>query len=881
MIEMKFVERIAQEAHARPEQVAAAIGLFDKGATVPFVARYRKDVTHNLDEVKLETIHDRNMYFIALTNRRNAVLENIAKQNALTDDLRAQIEGCFDQTSLEDLYLPFKKQRRTKATMAKDQGLEPLAEFIWAQEAGAQSIEEYAQTFVTPVKSVLSPEEALDGARNILAERISVDPWARAGLREKMQATGVFTSAATKAAAEEKTKFEQFYNYSQPLKDVPPHRLLAVLRGARLGILKMDIQLDDEAAMAEIAAHYVKDAASPFAAHISQAAHDAYKRLLRPSIENEVVAIAREKADAEAIRVFRENARNLLLAAPAGHMPVIGVDPGLRTGCKLAVIDKNGNFLESATIFPLEPHNDADKAAVTILELMDKHGVNALAIGNGTGSREVAKFIDDVIKKAERKTAFSVLVSEAGASIYSASQVARDEFPDLDVTIRGAISIARRLQDPLAELVKLDPKTLGVGQYQHDVSQRELREALYRTVESAVNWVGVDVNTASVELLRYVSGIQLGTAQNLVAFRKEHGGFTSREQFKEVNGIGEKTYEQCAGFLRIPNAPNPLDRTAIHPEAYALVTQVAAEQALPMEHLVGNPDKVNYLDLAKYANDAVGRYTLDDIKEELKKPGRDPRREFRVPKFIEGVTNIESLVEGMESEGVVTNVTDFGAFVDIGVHQDGLVHLSEISHRFIKDPRELVKVGDIVRVKVIKVDRDHKRVSLSMKQLIPAPARAHGGERPHGERPRGERPARGEGAPRGERPPHRDDRPRAPRPEGAPQAAGAPGDRPARPPRRDDRGPREGQARQGGERREGGAAPRPQRQERDRRPDDRSREGGERPSRPGRERNDRRPAPQANRLGTPSALKHASGSSDSGFNSALAEKLAALKDQLS
>lgn len=874
MIETKFVERIAHETHARPEQVAAAIALFDKGATVPFVARYRKDATHNLDDARLETIHDRNMYFIALTNRRNAVLENIAKQDALTDELRAQIEACFDQVTLEDLYLPFKKQRRTKATMAKDQGLEPLANFLWAQEAGPQTVEEYAATFVTPVKSVISVEEALDGARNIIAEKISVDPWARAGLRERMQKQGVFKSVATKAAAEEKTKFEQFYNFSQPLKDVPPHRLLAILRGARLGILKIDVELDDEQAQVEVVAHYVKDTASPFAVHISQASVDAYKRLLRPSIENEVIAIAREKADTEAIAVFRENARNLLLAPPAGHMPVIGVDPGLRTGCKLAVIDKHGTYLESATIFPLEPHNDADKASVTLLELMDKHGVNAIAIGNGTGSREVAKFIDELLKKSERKGAFTVLVSEAGASIYSASPVAREEFPDLDVTVRGAISIARRLQDPLAELVKLEPKTLGVGQYQHDVSQRELREALYRTVESAVNWVGVDLNTASVELLRYVSGIQMGTAQNLVAFRKEHGGFKSREQLKEVNGIGEKTFEQCAGFLRIPNAENPLDRTAIHPESYAVVAQVAADQALPVEGIVGNPDRINHLDLGKYANDAIGRFTLDDIKEELRKPGRDPRREFKVPKFIEGVTSIEGLAEGMESEGVVTNVTDFGAFIDIGVHQDGLVHLSEMSHRFIKDPRELVKVGDIVRVKVIKIDRDHKRVSLSMKQLLAAPARPQGDQR-------GPRP---EGAPR------RDERPRGPRPEG--QAAGAPaqGDRPARPPRegqgqgqgrRDDRGPREGQ------RREGGARP-PQRSDRpERRPDDRApREGGDsRGARPGRgEGRDRDRGrgsnTQANRLGTPSALKHASGAPDSGFGSLFADQLAALKKSL-
>ena len=872
MIETKFIERIAHEAHARPEQVAAAIGLFDKGATVPFVARYRKDVTHNLDEVKLETIFDRNVYFTALSNRRNAVLENIEKQGALTDELRAQIEACFDQTSLEDLYLPFKKQRRTKASVARDQGLEPLADFLWAQDPAAPAIEEFAAPFVTPVKGVHSLEEALEGANNILAEKVSVDPWARAGLRKRMQEHGIFTSVATKAAADEKTKFEQYYNYAQPLRDVPPHRLLAALRGARLGILKLDITLDDDAVLADLHTHYVRTPGSPYDAPLRQAITDAYKRLLRPSIENEVTTLAREHADNEAIKVFRENARNLLLAAPAGHMPVIGVDPGLRTGCKLAAIDQHGNYLESATIFPLEPHNDTEKAGATLLELMDKHNVKAIAIGNGTGSREVSKFIDELLHKADRKGAFTILVSEAGASIYSASQVARDEFPDLDITIRGAISIARRLQDPLAELVKLDPKTLGVGQYQHDVSQRELREALYRTVESAVNWVGVDLNTASAELLRYVSGIQLGTAQNIVAFRKEHGGFASREQLKEVNGIGEKTYEQCAGFLRIANAANPLDRTAIHPECYDVVKQIAADQAIALEALVGNPDKVNYIDLTKYTVGNVGRHTLDDIKEELKKPGRDPRREFRVPKFIEGVTTVDALAEGMESEGVVTNVTDFGAFVDIGVHQDGLVHLSELSHRFVKDPREVIKVGDIVRVKVIKIDRDHKRVSLSVKALLPAPPRPQGA------------PGGRDAAPR------RDDRgPRAPRPQGAPQGAPQGGDAAAapgapagnRPPRRD--------ARPGGGRPEGrregsgDGAPRPARPQRNdrgdnpRRGDDRDQ--GNRP--PRRDDRDRRPNTQANRLGTPSALKHASGTGDSAFNSTLADKLAALKETLS
>jgi len=871
MIETKFVERIAQEASVRPEQVTAAIALFDKGSTVPFVARYRKDVTGNLNEVALEQIHDRNVYFTALSNRRNAIIENIAKQNALTDELRAQIESCYSQTDLEDLYLPFKKQRRTKASMAREQGLEPLAEFIWAQVPADKTIDAFAATFVTPVKSISSPEEALDGARNILAERISVDPWARVGLRRRMQEEGTLTSLATKAAEQEKTKFEQYYNFSEPLKTVPSHRLLAVLRGARLGILKMDIVIDDEAAQAELANHYVKAPGTEFEAHIRAAALDAYKRLLRPGIENEVVTNARAAADQDAIKVFRENARNLLLSPPAGRLAVLGVDPGLRTGCKLAAIDQHGRFLESATIFPSEPHNDQDGAAKTIVDLIERNSLNAVAIGNGTGSREVEKFIRETLHKHEKKEVLVALVSESGASIYSASKTARDEFPDIDVTIRGAISIARRLQDPLAELVKLDPKTLGVGQYQHDVNQRDLRENLYRTVESCVNSVGVDVNTASVDLLRYVSGIQMGTAQNIIEHRTKIGGFLSREQLKEVSGIGEKTFEQCAGFLRIPTAENPLDRTAIHPESYPIVEKIAEQLGQPVTTLIAQPEKLSSLQLDAFSTENIGMLTLEDIREELKKPGRDPRSEFRVPRYIDGVYDVESLQEGMEAEGVVTNVTDFGAFVDIGVHQDGLVHLSELARQFVKDPRDFVKAGEVVRVKVIKIDRDTKRISLSMKQLLPAPERA---PRPEGDRPRRPRPEGGAPAAAGE----------APQGEQRPRREGQGGEGGQRPQRSENRGPR----REGGE---GGQ--RPQRGE-GRGP---RREGGEgggqrpprsdsRPPRPEgdapRRRDDRGPrrAPaQADRHGTPSALKHADNTKGS-FNSTLADKLAALKEKL-
>ncbi len=729
MIEQKFVEHIAKELVLRPEQVAAAIPLFDKGGTVPFVARYRKDVTGNLDEVQLEQIQERNEYFIALTNRRNAILENIAKQEKLTDELRAQIEACFDQTTLEDLYLPFKKQRRTKATVAREQGLEPLAEFIWAQTSGETTIEAYAATFIDAEKGVSSPEEALEGAANILAERISLDVQARQSLRDCMLENGKIKTVATKNAQEQKTKFEDYYEYTEALQQVPSHRFLAVLRGVRMGFLKMDVLIDDEQFLTAMQTMYIKEAASVFAPYLQRIIDDAYKRLLRPAIENEVVGIVRKKADESAIHVFRENAENLLLASPAGRLAVLGVDPGLRTGCKLAVIDDTGAYQESATIYPTPPKQDVEGAAKTVTALLEKYQIKAIAVGNGTGSREVGQFLDDVIQKLDEKAkegVFTVFVNEAGASIYSASKVARQEFPDLDVTIRGAISIARRLQDPLAELVKIEPRSIGVGQYQHDVNQRRLREGLYKTIESCVNRVGVDLNTASVELLRYVSGIQMGTAQNIVEFRTGKGGITSRKQLMDVPGIGEKTFEQCAGFLRISNGENVLDSTAIHPESYGLVEEIAKELELEPTALIANPTVLEKADFEKYASEEVGAYTLTDIKNELLKPGRDPRSEFRAPRFLSGVHDVKDLEEGMESEGVVTNVTDFGAFVDIGVHQDGLVHLSELANRFVRDPREVVKVGDVIKVKVIKVDKESSRISLSRKALLPVPQKKRG-----------------------------------------------------------------------------------------------------------------------------------------------------------
>jgi len=742
MIEDRFVDLISGQVGAKPLQVKVAIELFDRGATIPFVARYRKDATGNLDEVKLEKIEALNSQFIAFTNRRNAVLENIAKQEKLTDALKAQIDACTDPILLEDLYLPFKKARKTKAAVAREQGLDPLAEILWAQADTGRSAEEEAAAFVDPEKGIADVEAALQGARNIIAERISQDAELRQYVRERFHEEGILSTAATKNTGEQKTKFEAYYDFKEPIKSMPSHRLLAVLRGVRKGFLHMDLLVDGEAICGAILARYGPEP-GPYAAQFQLAVDDCYKRLLRPAIENEVVQAARKAADEAATMVFRENAENLLLAPPAGQKNVLGVDPGLRTGSKLAVIDAQGTYHESATIYPTEPKKNEAGAAATLLDLIDRYHVELIAIGNGTGSREINHFIRNVLKEHERPTVVTVLVSEAGASIYSASEVARTEFPELDLTIRGAISIARRLQDPLAELVKLEPRHVGVGQYQHDVNQKQLREGLSKTVESCVNRVGVDLNTASAELLRYVSGIHQNAALSIVKYRTENGPFKSRAQLNEVSGVGEKTFEQCAGFLRIQGGTEPLDQTAIHPEAYGVVASMAENLAAAPADLIRNRALVEKLNLADFASDTVGALALADIKLELLRPGRDPRAEFKAPEFLDGVDDVKDLEIGMVTEGVVTNVTDFGAFVDIGVHQDGLVHLSELANRYVKDPHEVVKVGEIVRVKVIKIDNDLRRVSLSMKALhTPAEHRERDRNRADGETKPGDRPPR-------------------------------------------------------------------------------------------------------------------------------------------
>jgi uncharacterized protein len=799
MIEQRFVERIASELGVRPDQVAAAVQLFDKGATVPFVARYRKDVTDHLRDDVLEQIEERNVYYTALINRRDAILQNVEKQGRLTEELRAGLENAYDEHTLEDFYLPFRRQRRSQATIAREQGLYPLAEFIWRQaDDGEETLEKVAADFAGKAPGIATPEAAIAGARAILVERLAFTREARAAVRTRFWKEGKLTAQPTKSAEGKKTKFETYYDFSEPLESIPSHRLLAVLRGVKLGYLQMALTIDDAGTLAELTKEFISNSESPTGQQMRLVADEAYWRLLRPTIESDVLALARRRAEDEAIAVFRANARSLLLSPPAGHIPVIGVEPDPKGGAVLAAVAADGSFLESAHIFPLPPTADTDTARQRLMELVEKYGIKAVAIGNGEGARDIARFLNGIIRHELHGRVFSVYVNEAGAAIYSASKLAREELPDLEMSTRSAVTIARRLQDPLSELVKVEPRNIGVGQYQHDVNQRRLRDGLYKTIVSCVNAVGVDINTASIALLRYVSGIQMGTAQNIVAYRVKEGGIKSRDQLVGVDGIGPKTFEQCAGFMRIASGKSVLDRTAIHPEAHPVVRNIARSVGVGLDELVGNRELINKIDFNAFKADVVGPHTLHDIRNELLKPARDPRRPFRVPRFIEGVHSVEDLKEGMETEGVVTNVTNFGAFIDIGVHQDGLVHLSELANRFVHDPRQVVKVGDVVRVKVISVDKQQPRISLSMKSVSPLPEKA-GRRSRRKKRPAEEQPAAAaspqearpeeQRRPRSERPDRSRDRDADAQRGARPAAEGTPSDQQRRPrrPRQDDR----------------------------------------------------------------------------------------------
>ena len=709
---------IAQSLNLPLRGLVAVIELLDDGGTVPFIARYRKEATGNLDEVQILDIEEKLAYFRELAERRETILASIAEQGKLTDELKARIEATLDKSELEDLYLPYKPKRRTTATIAREKGLEPLAQYLWAQQNSGQPLESFAATFVNAELGVATADEALEGARHIVAEWISEDADLRKALRQLVFDEGIVVSRKAMDAVDEQEKFKMYYEYTEPVKTIPSHRMLAIRRGEGENVLYFLIEVEPERAVGIIQKHVLRERGD-WTRQLELAIDDAWKRLLNSSIQGEIRLELKKRSDTEAIKVFRDNLYNLLLSPPAGPISVLGIDPGLRTGCKVAVVDETGKLL-AHDVFYLHTSKHGNAEAMPKLEaLLRQHNVRAIAIGNGTAGRETDAFVRDFLREKKIDTIFSVTVSESGASVYSASAVARQEFPDLDLTVRGAISIARRLQDPLSELVKVDPKSIGVGQYQHDVDQRQLQESLETVIESCVNKVGVDLNTSSWTLLRFVAGITERTAQNIVSFRNEKGSFRSRAQVLQVAGIGPKTFEQAAGFLRIRNGDNPLDMTAVHPESYPVVEQIASLLHASVGEIIQKPQLLEQVDRSQLS---AGAFTVNDILAELRKPGRDPRDKFVAPTFREEVRELADVQPGMVLEGVVTNVTKFGAFVDIGVHQDGLVHISELSNRFIKEPSEAVKTGQIVKVKVLSVDTKAKRIALSIKQLTaPAP----------------------------------------------------------------------------------------------------------------------------------------------------------------
>lgn len=711
------VSVIAAELNLRDTQVSSALALFAEGATVPFVARYRKERTGNLDEVQLRQIAERYEYLTELEDRRQTVLTEIESQGKLTPDLKAAILACQQKTELEDLYLPYRPKRRTRATMAKEKGLEPLAQHIEASNQAGQRIQltQVAQAFVDPAKGVSTVEEALQGAADILAEQVAERAELRGYVRDQLLKQGQISASVKKDHPEGSTKYEMYRAYQNPLRSIASHNLLALLRGEREGVLKVSLELEAEPILHTLAKRTVKTSVLELRQFYQTLIQDAYSRLMKPSLTSEVMAEKKAWADEVSIQTFEANLKNLLLSPPAGMKPTLGVDPGFRTGCKVAAVDGTGKFLEYQAIFPHQSAQQRQRAAETLAAMIRKHRIELIAIGNGTASRETDAFVGEVLKTLSNPPV-KVFVNESGASIYSASEVAAAEFPDLDLTVRGAISIARRLQDPLAELVKIDPKSIGVGQYQHDVDQKRLKHKLDETIESCVNYVGVDLNMASRELLTYVSGITPAVANNIVEYRDANGAFQSRKDLLKVKKLGPKAFEQAAGFLRIRDGKNPLDNTAVHPESYAIVDKIAADLGIPLIQISQAADRLTRLDIRQYTTETAGELTLKDILQELEKPGRDPREQFTYARFQDGINEITDLKPGMILEGTVTNVTNFGAFVDVGVHQDGLVHISQLANRFVSDPNDIVKVGQVVKVRVMEVDTKLKRIGLSMKQ---------------------------------------------------------------------------------------------------------------------------------------------------------------------
>ena len=706
-----YAKMIGKALGLSERSVTNTLQLIDEGCTIPFISRYRKERTGNLDEVQITAISDAYDKLKEISKRKDTVVKTITEQGKMTDDLQHRIDACWDANELEDIYMPFKPKRRTKAQVAREQGLEPLSLILMMQRE--RNIEAAAQRFVKEgVKDVAA---AIKGAQDIVAEMVSEDERSRQQVRSSFRREAIITSKVVKAKAdsEEAAKYSDYFDFSEPLRRCSSHRLLAMRRGENEGILRISISADDEVCLDKLKRQFVHGF-GPCSTLVGEAVEDAYKRLLKPSIETEFANMSKEKADDEAIGVFAENLRQLLLSAPLGQKRVMGIDPGFRTGCKVVCLDAQGNLLHHEAIFPHPPVNKTSVAAHQVEQMVEKYNIEAIAIGNGTASRETARFVKQLQFGHDVK---QFVVSEDGASVYSASKTARDEFPDEDVTVRGAVSIGRRLIDPLAELVKIDPKSIGVGQYQHDVDQSKLKKSLDQTVESCVNLVGVNLNTASQHLLTYVSGLGPTLAKNIVEYRKANGAFASRAQLKKVARLGPSAFEQCAGFLRIPGARNPLDNSAVHPESYHIVEQMAKDNHCTVAQLIGDAAKRKAVDIKKYVTDTVGMPTLTDIMAELEKPGRDPREQIEEFEFDKNVTSVDDLVAGMVLPGIVTNITNFGAFVDVGVHQDGLVHVSQLADRYVTDPTQVVKLHQHVKVRVVEVDRKRNRISLSMKKL--------------------------------------------------------------------------------------------------------------------------------------------------------------------
>ena len=711
---MTLAHLIALRLNIAEKNVAGTLALLDEGCTIPFIARYRKERTGGLDEVQIAAISQQYDRLKELQKRKETILKTIDEQHKLTPELEQRISDTWEAAALEDIYLPYRPKRRTRAQVAREQGLEPLAQLLLRQRE--HDPESAAQRFLSD--SVPTVEAALKGAQDIIAEQMSEDELCRRQVRGAFRRQAVITSKVVKAKqeADQAQKYSDYFDWKEPLKRCQSHRLLAMRRGEAEGVLRIQIAPDDDECIERLECHYVQGSTAS-ARLVAEAVADGYKRLLKPSIETEFANQSKEQADAEAIRVFAENLRQLLLAAPLGQHRVMGIDPGFRTGCKVVCLDAQGALLHHEAIFPHPPVNHRMQATVHLQQMIDSYEIEAIAIGNGTASRETRAFVEDCLSGRKGGQVSVFVVSEDGASVYSASKTAREEFPDEDVTVRGAVSIGRRLMDPLAELVKIDPKSIGVGQYQHDVDQTMLKQALDQTVMSCVNSVGVNLNTASMHLLQYVSGLGPVLAGNIVDYRTKNGPFSSRTELKKVPRLGPAAYQQCAGFLRIPGARNPLDNSAVHPERYALVEQMATDQGCTVADLINNKEKRAGIDVRHYVTADVGLPTLNDIMKELEKPGRDPREQIEEFEFAKGIEALDDLQEGMVLPGIVTNITNFGAFVDVGVHQDGLVHISQMADRYVKDPNQVVKLHQKVTVRVVEIDRRRNRISLSMKGL--------------------------------------------------------------------------------------------------------------------------------------------------------------------